>query len=258
MAVPSKKAPQKEAPRKAARKAKPTSTPNEVARPKSRPKAQRTLPLSRERALSAAVALADREGLGSLTMRKLAEELGVEAMSLYHHVANKDEILDGMVDRVFAEIDLPRLDVAWKTAMRERGNSVRAALNRHPWAITIMESRTSPGPATLRHHDAVIGCCRAAGFSLPMTAHAFSMMDSYIYGFVMQEVNLPFDDGDDLHGLAASMEPLLAGGDYPHFVEFVTDHALQPGYAYGDEFDFGLDLVLAGLAAAARPTGRSR
>ncbi len=190
------------------------------------------------------------------SMRKLAEELGVEAMSLYHHVANKEEILDGMVDMVFAEIDLPRSDIGWKAAMRERGASVRAALRRHPWSVSIMESRTSPGPATLRHHDAVIGCCRAAGFSLLMTAHAFSMMDSYIYGFVMQEVNLPFDNGDDLQDLAASMEPLFAAGSYPHFIEFVTEHALQPGYAYGDEFDFGLDLILDGLEVAARKNRR--
>ena len=221
-------------------------------------KAKPKVPLSRERALVAAVALADREGIGALTMRKLADELGVEAMSLYHHVANKEEILDGMVDMVFAEIDLPRCDVGWKAAMRERGRSVRAALNRHPWSISIMESRTAPGPATLRHHDAVIGCCRAAGFSLSMTAHAFSMIDSYIYGFVMQEVNLPFDNGDDLHDLADSMEPLFAAGNYPHFIKFVTGHALQPGYAYGDEFDFGLDLILEGLEAAARKNSRGK
>ena len=223
---------------------------------KTRPKTK--VPLSRERALAAAVALADREGIGALTMRKLAEELGVEAMSLYHHVANKEEILDGMVDMVFAEIDLPRSDMDWKAAMRERATSVRAALRRHPWSVSIMESRTSPGPATLRHHDAVIGCCRAAGFSLPMTAHAFSMIDSYIFGFVMQEVNLPFDNGDDLQDLAASMEPLFAAGSYPHFIEFVTGHALQPGYAYGDEFDFGLDLILDGLEAAARKNSRGK
>jgi AcrR family transcriptional regulator len=209
--------------------------------------------LTRAVAMSAAVALADRDGIGSLTMRKLADELGVEAMSLYHHVANKDEILDGMVDVIFAEIDLPPLDVEWKLAMRQRASSVRAVLRQHPWAISIMESRTSPGPATLRHHNAVIGCCRTAGFTIAMTAHAFSTIDSYIYGFVMQEVNLPFDNGDDLHDLAASMEPLLAAGEYPHFIEFVTQHALQPGYAYGDEFEFGLDLILDGLEDAARP-----
>ena len=234
------------------RKAKPEPTSKsgpKATRRKAKPEPK--VRLSRERALAAAVALADREGLGALTMRKLAEELKVEAMSLYHHVANKDAILDGMVDMIFAEIELPRSDILWKAAMRQRGASVRAALNRHPWSISIMESRTSPGPATLRHHDAVIGCCRAAGFTLPMTAHAFSMMDSYIFGFAMQEVNLPFDNGDDLNELAASMEPLLARGDYPHFMEFVVEHALQPGYAYGDEFDFGLDLILDGLSALA-------
>ncbi|MBA2557348.1 MAG: TetR/AcrR family transcriptional regulator, partial [Chloroflexi bacterium] len=151
-------------------------------------------PLSRQRALSAAVALADREGLGSLTMRRLARELDVEAMSLYHHLANKDVILDGMVEMVFGEIELPSQDTDWKVAMRRRGTSVRSVLTRHPWAISIMESRTSPGPATLGHLDAMIGCCRRAGFSVPMAAHAVSLIDSYIYGFVLQEVNLPFDD----------------------------------------------------------------
>ena len=240
------------------RKAKPepTAKPGPTAKSGQTAKLEPKVRLSRERALAAAVALADREGLGALTMRKLAEELEVEAMSLYHHVANKDAILDGMVDMIFAEIELPRSDITWKAAMRQRGASVRAALNRHPWSISIMESRTSPGPATLRHHDAVIGCCRAAGFTLPMTAHAFSMMDSYIFGFAMQEVNLPFDNGDDLNELAASMEPLLARGDYPHFMEFVVEHALQPGYAYGDEFDFGLDLILDGLEAATSVDGR--
>jgi AcrR family transcriptional regulator len=209
-----------------------------TAKPKTKATRKAKVPLSRERALAAAVALADREGIGALTMRKLADELGVEAMSLYHHVANKEQILDGMVDIVFAEIDLPRSDIGWKAAMRERGRSVRAALNRHPWSISI--------------------CCLAAGFSLPMTAHAFSMIDSYIFGFVMQEVNLPFDNGDDLHDLAASMEPLFAAGNYPHFIEFVTGHALQPGYAYGDEFDFGLGLILDGLEAAARKERRAK
>ena len=141
------------------RKTKPETKAKSETKGKSETKAKskRKVPLSRERALVAAVALADREGIGALTMRKLADELGVEAMSLYHHVANKEEILDGMIDTVFAEIDLPRTDIGWKAAMRERGMSVRAALNRHPWSISIMESRTSPGPATLRHHDAEIG-----------------------------------------------------------------------------------------------------
>lgn len=217
----------------------------------TKPKAPQRAPLSRQRALSTAVALADAEGIDSLTMRKLAHELDVEAMSLYHHVANKHDILDGMVDVVFGEIELPSDRTDWKSAMRQRAASVRAALTRHPWAISIMESRTSPGPATLRHHDAVIGCCRKAGFSVEMAAHAFSLIDSYIYGFVLQEVNLPFDDTDDLEEVVDAILSQLSTDDYPHLAELTTEHVLQPGYSYGKEFEFGLSLILDGLAAAA-------
>lgn len=216
----------------------------------TRTKRSPRVPLSRERALSAAVALADAEGIGSLSMRKLAQELGVEAMSLYHHVDNKDDILDGMVDLVFTEIELPSESAAWKTAMRQRAESARAAMTRHPWAISLMESRSSPGPATLRHHDAVIGCCRRAGFSVEMTAHAFSLIDSYIYGFVMQEVQLPFDESTDLEELVESMMLPFSADDYPHLVELTTDYILQPGYSYGNEFEYGLGLILDSLEAA--------
>ncbi len=209
------------------------------------------VPLSRQRALSAAIAIADTEGIDALTMRRLAQDLGVEAMSLYHHVANKHDILDGMVDTVFGEIELPSDGTDWKTAMHQRAISVRAALTRHPWAIGIMESRTSPGPATLRHHDTVIGCCRTAGFSIEMAAHAFSLIDSYIYGFVLQEVNLPFDETDDLEELVESMMPDLASDNYPHLTELTTEYILRPGYNYGNEFDYGLGLILDGLEAAA-------
>jgi AcrR family transcriptional regulator len=209
------------------------------------------VPLSRERALAAALALADAGGIESVTMRKVASELGVEAMSLYHHVANKSDILDGMVEMVFGEIDLPPDDTDWKTAMRVRAASARAALTRHPWAISIMDSRTSPGPLTLRHHDAVIGACRRAGFSVEMAAHAFSLIDSYLYGFVLQEVNLPFDDTDDLEEVVDGIMPDLAAETYPHLLELTTEYILQPGYSYGNEFEYGLGLVLDALAAAA-------
>lgn len=216
----------------------------------TKPKTQQRAPLSRQRALSTAVALADAEGIDSLTMRKLAHELDVEAMSLYHHVASKHDILDGMIDMVFGEIEVPS-GTDWKTAMRQRAISVRATLTRHRWAISIMESRTSPGPATLRHHDAVIGCCRQAGFSVEMAAHAFSMIDSYIYGFVLQEVNLPFDDTNDLEEVVDAILSGLSTDDYPHLAELTTDYVLQPGYSYGNEFEFGLALILDGLEAVA-------
>jgi AcrR family transcriptional regulator len=195
---------------------------------------QARVPLSRPRALAAAVA-----------------DLGVEAMSLYHHVKNKTDILDGMVEIVFAEIELPSSRSDWKPAMLQRGHSLRAVLKRHPWAITIMESRTSPGPVTLHHLDAMIGCCRNAGFSIVMAAHAVSLIDSYIYGFVMQEVNLPFDNTDDLAVVVEAIMPNLSMEEYPHLVELTTEHVLQPGYDYGDEFEYGLSLVLDGLESAA-------
>jgi AcrR family transcriptional regulator len=217
------------------------------------PKLPRT-PLSRDRALRAAVELADAEGIDAVTMRRLAQALGVEAMSLYHHVANKSDILDGMVDLVFAGIDLPGGRDGWVSAMTARSTSVRAALTRHRWAVGLMESRTSPGPATLRHHDAVIGCCRCSGFSVEMTAHAFSLMDSYIYGFVLQEISLPFEDGDDLGEMIDIMLPPAMVETYPSFAELASEFVLRPGYSYGDEFDFGLRLILDALDAARSPS----
>jgi AcrR family transcriptional regulator len=207
-------------------------------------------PLSRERVLGAAVAFADESGITSLTMRKLGEALGVEAMSLYNHVANKGELLDGMVDLVFAEIDLPPGGANWKTAMRQRAVSARQAMSRHPWAIALMESRTSPGPATLRHHDAVIGSLRQAGFSVEMAAHAFSVLDSYIYGFALQEASLPFETGEETAELAQAILTQMPPDEYPHLTELTVEHVLQPGYDYGNEFEFGLDLILDGLERA--------
>ena len=200
--------------------------------------------------LLAAVALADRGGVGSLSMRKLADELGVEAMSLYHHVANKDDILDGIVDVVFGEVDLPSGEAGWRAAMRQRAISVREALRRHPWATGLMESRSRPGMATLRHHDAVIGVLRHAGFSIEMAAHAYSVLDSYIYGFALQEANLPFRTPGEVAAVAETIMGSLPADQYPHFTEMVVRHALRPGYDYGDEFLFGLDLILDGLDRA--------
>jgi AcrR family transcriptional regulator len=208
------------------------------------------IPLSRERVLQAAVAFADERGIESLTMRKLGEALGVEAMSLYNHVANKDELLDGMVDIVFGEVGLPPGDADWKAAMRRRAVSARQVLAHHRWAIGLMESRTSPGPATLRHHDAVIGCLRGAGFSVPMAAHAFSLLDSYVYGFALQEATLPFDTAEQTAEVAEMILSGLQPDEYPHLTELAVEHVLQPGYSYGDEFEFGLDLVLDGLERA--------
>jgi AcrR family transcriptional regulator len=207
-------------------------------------------PLSRERVLAAAIALADAGGIEALTMRRLGQELGVEAMSLYRHVANKDDLLDGMVDLVFGEIELPSDGTNWRTAMRERAISVRAALTRHPWATPLMQSRSTPGPATLRHHDTVIGTLRSAGFPIALVAHAFSALDSYIYGFALQQRSLPFETEEETAELAAAIMARFPADQYPHLVELTVEHVLQPGYDYGEEFALGLDLILDGLERA--------
>jgi AcrR family transcriptional regulator len=205
--------------------------------------------LNRERVLRAAVELAARDGIESLTMRKLAEELGAGAMSLYHYVPNKDRLLDGMIDMVFAEIELPSTDVDWKTAMRRRAVSTREALARHPWAIGLMEGRTDHGLANLKLHDAVLGCLRAAGFSIEMTVHAYSVQDAYIYGFALQERDMSSETADDFAAEAQRQmreyEAVLA--DYPHLVEVVGGYIAKSGYDYATEFLFGLDLILDGL-----------
>ncbi|OLT18172.1 AcrR family transcriptional regulator [Pseudonocardia sp. CNS-139] len=207
----------------------------------------RRTPLSKDAVLRAAVALADESGSGVPSMRRLGDTLGVEAMALYHHFRNKDMILDGMVDLVFGEIDLPADGAGWRAAMRERAASMRAALVRHPWAISLMDSRTNPGPATLRHHDAVIGCLRSGGFSVSGAAHAFSVLDSYVYGFVLQELSLPFTTPADLEDVAGSILERMPRDEFPHLTEMIVESALKPGYAYAEEFDIGLDLVLDGL-----------
>jgi AcrR family transcriptional regulator len=214
------------------------------------PNAEPRARLSRDRVLAAAIALADAGGIESLSMRKLGVELGVEAMSLYRHVANKGDLLDGMIDGVFGEIDLPTSGTDWRVAMRRRAISAREVLSRHRWAIGLMESRSTPGPATLHHHDTVIGTLRAAGFSVVMTAHAYSLLDSYIYGFAMQEPSLPFDTGEETAELAQKIMAEFASGQYPHLTELAVEHVMQPGYDYGHEFEFGLDLILDGLERA--------
>ena len=209
--------------------------------------AERRRPLSRERVLRVAFERTDKHGIESLSMRKLAQELGVEAMSLYRHVRNKREIVDGLIDLVFGEIGLPPLGVDWKTAMRQRAISAREVLARHPWAIGLMESRSTPGPATLQHHDAVIGCLREAGFSIAMAAHAYSVLDSYLYGFALQQASLPFKTSDHAVELAETIRRQFPADAYPHLTELTMQHVLQPGYDYADEFEFGLDLILDGL-----------
>src|SRR4051795_771092 len=205
-------------------------------------------PLSRDRVLRAALAVADDGGLEGLTIRSLAQRLGAKPMSLYHYVANKEEILDGLVDLVFAEIELPEPTGRWREEMATRARSAVAVLRRHPWSIALLESRTSPGPATLRHHDATLAALRAGGFSIVQTAHAYALLDAYVYGFAVQVASLPFEGPDGAAEVAEPIMALMAAGEYPHLVEFAEQHALLPGYDFADEFEFGLDLVLDGLS----------
>lgn len=181
-------------------------------------------------------------------MRRVAQHLGVEAMSLYHHVPNKDAILDGVVDAVFAAIELPGTEIAdWRDAIRARASSAREVLSRHSWALGLMDSRRNPGPATLRHHDAVLGVLRRAGFTLPMAVHAVSLIDSYIGGFVLQESNLPLSE--DVPGVADDILDTLPRDEFPYLAEVITEHAQRPGYDHTKEFAYGLDLILEGLEA---------
>jgi AcrR family transcriptional regulator len=206
--------------------------------------------LSRDVVLRHAVAVADGGGLASLTIRSLAQALAVKPMSVYHHVANKDEILNGIVDLVFAEMDLPVVGGEWRPELTRRARSARLVLRRHPWAVTLLESRTTPGPATLAHHDAVLGTLRAAGFSPELTAHAYALLDAFVYGFAVQEASLPFEGPDSVGEVAGPIMELMASGQYPHLVEMATSYYLRPGYDFADEFEFGLGLVLDGLARA--------
>jgi AcrR family transcriptional regulator len=205
--------------------------------------------LSRRLVLETAMRLADEHGIEWLSMRKLADEIGVAAMTLYYYVPNKTELLDGMIDLVFSEIEPPSLDVDWKTAMRRRAVSTREALSRHRWAVGLMEGRSTHGPSNMRLHDAVLGCLRAAGFSLAMTVHAYSVQDAYIYGFALQQTDMAPETADDFAAEAQrqmeAYKELLA--DYPNMVEVVGGYVAKEGYDYATEFLFGLDLILDGL-----------
>lgn len=214
--------------------------------PKPNPRETRVR-LNREHVLKTALQIADQEGIHALTMRRLAVELNIEAMSIYHHVANKNMLQDGMIDLIFTEIEVPSSDDNWKNALRKRSISMYQALIRHPWAIGLMESRGTPGQANLRHHNAVLGCLRENGFSLPATAHAYSVLDSYIYGFALTEQNLPFKNSEDAVDVATAMMAQMPNNEYPYLTEITVQHALQPGYAYAKEYEIGLEIILDSL-----------
>lgn len=204
-------------------------------------------PLSKDRILRAAVTLADQSGLASLTMRRLGRELGVEAMSLYKHVSSKDEILDGMVDMVVGDIEIPEPGSDWKTAMRKRAVSARQVLRRHPWAIGLFESRGAFGPAVLRYIDAIIASLRAGGFTVEIAGHAFSLLDNYVYGHVIQEISFEtsMEEGEATQPILQHLQ----GDQYPHLAELVTLQEATSPFDYDTEFEFGLNLILDALDA---------
>lgn len=210
---------------------------------KSRPRA----PLSREQVLQAAITVADEVGLQALTMRRLGKQLGFEAMSLYKHVANKDDLLDGIADIVIGQIEVPLIDGDWRAGMRQRAASARKVLVSHPWALGILENRGVMGPGALRYMEAVIGSLRAGGFSVEMAAHAFLLLDSYIYGFVVQELSMPIGTASEAAAEAESVLAEIPTDEYPHLTEMAFQHARGPGFDYVHEFEFGLELILDGL-----------
>ncbi len=214
-------------------------------------------PLSRDSVLAGAMAVADSGGIAALTIRTVAQELGVKPMSVYHYVSNKHEIVDGIVDLVYGQIDLPHPGGDRRTEMRRCAHSARRVLAEHPWVTALLQSRVHPGPATLRHHNAFIATLRAAGFSVTLAAHAFALIDSYVFGFALSENALPIH-GPDIHGpdtvagtAASMMEQFFDAEAYPDLLEFTRGHVMQPDYDFGKEFDYGLELILDGIGAAA-------
>jgi AcrR family transcriptional regulator len=203
--------------------------------------------LTHDRIIDAAVRVADRGGVVGVSMRNVGKELGVEAMSLYHHVDGKDALLDALTDWVFTRFELPDPQQPWRSAMTDRAASARRTLSQHPWALGLIESRRSPGPALLRDHDNVLACLRSNGFSVPMAAHAFSAIDAYVYGFVLTEVNLPFEPGESAEQFVEEIADMLPADEYPFLVELIGEQVAGRDYSYGDEFDFGLGLILDGL-----------
>ncbi|MFI9815621.1 TetR/AcrR family transcriptional regulator [Saccharothrix variisporea] len=201
--------------------------------------------LTHARIVDAAARVADRGGLAQVSMRNVGKELGVEAMSLYHHVKGKDALLDALVEWLFARMERPDPRAPWRAAMTARARSARAVLSRHSWGLGLLESRRSPGPAALGYHDAVLGCLRHNGFPVALAASAFSVLDAYVFGFVLTELNLPFDAGQGAEEYVAGID--LLADRYPHLAEMAAAQIAGGRYSYGDEFERGLELVLDSL-----------
>jgi AcrR family transcriptional regulator len=219
-----------------------TAQPPAASRPRGRERAR----LNRETVLAEALALADADGLDGLGMRPLSQRLGVVPMALYKHVANKEDLLDGMIDLVWAEVEMPDTKRGWRTSMGDRSRSLRQALTRHPWAIGLMEARLRPGFANLAQHNAMMGCLRGSGFSFRTTVHVTSTLDAFVYGFALQERSLPFDTAEQSGGVAEQKlqdAPPEAAAAFPHLLEVVRELGAA-GYDYDTEFETGLALVL--------------
>jgi AcrR family transcriptional regulator len=217
---------------------------------------KKPVPLSRERIVTAAVALADAGGFQSLSMRNIAEDLGAGTMALYRHVANKEDLLDDMVDVVFAEMYPPAIGGNWKRELRARGISARAALQRHPWAVGLMETRMQPGPSSATHHNDTMGCLREAGFPFRQAVHAYNLLDAYTYGFALQEQTIPFETPEESADMATTTVG-DQGDEYPYLAEVVVELGKR-GYDYTEEFEFGLDFILDGLERYRRTIRRPR
>jgi AcrR family transcriptional regulator len=206
---------------------------------------RRRVPLTRERVLRRALRIADKQGLAALSMRKLAQELGVEAMSLYHHVKNKEDILDGLLEVVVGEIEVPAIGGDWREAMRRRASSAHDVLMAHPWATMLLMSRISVGPAMMRYVNATLGCLRESGFSFPTADYAWNAMDSYIYGYTLQQLNFPFEP-DEYPDAAAAFVPDVAADAYPYLVGLSAE-VIARRHDGVHSLAFGFDLILDGL-----------
>ncbi len=212
---------------------------------KTRKKTARRTPLSRAKVLRAALQMADKGGIESLSMRKLAQALKVEAMSLYNHVANKEDILDGLVELVASDIDVPSIGGAWKAAMRQRATSAHAVLMRHRWATMLFVSRVNVGPKMLRYVDATIGCLREAGFSYPMADHAWNALDAYLYGFTLQKLNFPLDPSEYVSA-AKQFLPLIPVEQFP-YLNGMSQEVIAGRHDGLHQLEMGLELILDGL-----------
>lgn len=203
--------------------------------------------LTRARILEAAISVADGGGLTQISMRNVGKALGVEAMSLYHHIPGKEPLLNALVERIIEQIETPSAGMPWRAAMTARAQSARQILGAHPWAIGLIESRREPQPNLLRHHEGVLACLRADGFSVDLAAHAFSVLDAYVYGFALTEANLTSPQGETIESFVIGIQALIPPETYPHMTEFIHHKVLGKNYSYGDEFNFGLDLILDSL-----------